>query len=66
MEYSILESLYNISVALAGTTPKLNTISPDWLKNLLVQHEYEVFINDLSVLRQLYNSCYLFRSFLLI
>jgi hypothetical protein len=38
-EYSLLESLYNISVALIGTTPKLNTIRPDWLKKLLVQHE---------------------------
>jgi hypothetical protein len=28
MEYSILEPLYDISVALAGTAPKLNTISP--------------------------------------
>jgi hypothetical protein len=38
-EYSILEPLYDISVALAGTTPKLNTISPYWLEDLLVQHE---------------------------
>jgi hypothetical protein len=42
-EYSILESLYNISVALTGTTPKLNTLSPDWLKNLLVQHEFVIY-----------------------
>jgi hypothetical protein len=30
-EYSILESLYDISIALTGTTPKLNTIGPYWL-----------------------------------
>jgi hypothetical protein len=28
-EHSILESLYNISVALTGTAPKLNTVSHD-------------------------------------
>jgi hypothetical protein len=37
-DYSILESLYDISVA--GTTPKLNTISPYWLENLLVHPEW--------------------------
>jgi hypothetical protein len=37
MDYSILESLYDISVALAGTTPKLNTISAYWLEILLLQ-----------------------------
>jgi len=30
--------LYDVSVALAGTSPKLNTISPYWLEDLLVQH----------------------------
>jgi hypothetical protein len=35
-EYSILEPLYDISVALAGTTPELNTISPYWLEDLFV------------------------------
>jgi hypothetical protein len=34
-EYSILEPLYDTSVALAGTTPKLNTISPYWLEDYL-------------------------------
>jgi hypothetical protein len=43
MEYSILEQLYDISVALAGTTPKLNTISPYWLEGLLVQRELIVY-----------------------
>jgi hypothetical protein len=38
-EYSILELLYDISVASAGITPKLNTVSPYWLEDLLVQHE---------------------------
>jgi hypothetical protein len=42
-EYSVLEPLYDISVALAGTTPKLNTISPCWLEDLLVQHELIVY-----------------------
>jgi hypothetical protein len=42
-EYSILEPLYGISVALAGTTPKLNTVSPYWLDDLLVQHELIVY-----------------------
>jgi hypothetical protein len=27
-EYPVLEYLYNVSVALTGTAPKLNTISP--------------------------------------
>jgi hypothetical protein len=31
--------LYDISVVLAGTTPKLNSISPYWLEDLLVQNE---------------------------
>jgi hypothetical protein len=39
-EYPVLESLYNVSVALTGTAPKLNTISPYRLKNLLLQHEF--------------------------
>jgi hypothetical protein len=38
-EYSVLEPSYHISVALAGTTLKLNTVSPYWLEDLLVQHE---------------------------
>jgi hypothetical protein len=42
-EYSILEPLHDISVALAGTTPKLNTISLYWLEDLLVQHEFIVY-----------------------
>jgi hypothetical protein len=42
-DYSVLESLYDISVALAGTAPKLNTISPYWLENLLVQHELVIY-----------------------
>jgi hypothetical protein len=42
-EYSILEPLYEISVALARTTPTLNTISPYWLEDLLVQHELIVY-----------------------
>jgi hypothetical protein len=42
-EYSILEPLYDIYVALAGTTTKLNTISPYWLEDLLVQHELIVY-----------------------
>jgi hypothetical protein len=42
-DYSILESLYDISVALAGPTPKLNTLSPYWLENVLVQHELVIY-----------------------
>jgi hypothetical protein len=42
-DYSVLESLYDISVALAGTTSKLDTISPYWLENLLVQHELVIY-----------------------
>jgi hypothetical protein len=42
-EYSTLEPSYDISVALAGTTPELNTVSPYWLEDLLVQHELIVY-----------------------
>jgi hypothetical protein len=42
-EYSILEPLCHISVALAGTAPKFNTLSPYWLEDLLVQHELIVY-----------------------
>jgi hypothetical protein len=42
-EYSIMEPLYDISVALAGTTSKFNTVSPYWLEDLLVQHELIVY-----------------------
>jgi hypothetical protein len=42
-DYSIMESFYDISIALAGTTPKLNIISPYWLENLLVQHELVIY-----------------------
>jgi hypothetical protein len=42
-EYSILEPLYDISVALAGTTPKLNTVSAYLLEDLLVQHKLIVY-----------------------
>jgi hypothetical protein len=39
MEYSILEPLYDISVALASTTPKLNTVSPYWFEHLFIFYE---------------------------
>jgi hypothetical protein len=42
-EYPILEPFSDISVALAGRTPKLNTVSPYWLEDLLVQHELIVY-----------------------
>jgi hypothetical protein len=53
-DYSILESLYDIFVALAGTTQKLNTISPYWLENLLVQHELGIIIIIIIIGRILY------------
>jgi hypothetical protein len=36
--------LYDISVALADTTPKLNTISPYLLEDQFLQHELIVYI----------------------
>jgi hypothetical protein len=35
--------LYNVSVALTGTTPQLNTISPHGFEDLLVQHKLIIY-----------------------